>query len=209
MEHQISIYSGSGGFIARCVCGWQSHTTDEGSAANAGNNHIENLKTGDSECRICHNRGFIVDEFVNPMTGLCSDCTDFLKTIVDEFVNPMTGLCSDCTDFLKTIVDEFVNPMTGLCSDCTDFLKTVTNNAIPSPTAPSPIPTSDDPINPSHYRGDDVMCIIERYGLDFLDGQVIKYILRSGRKPGNSGLQDHEKAAWYLNRKITNLKKDT
>src|SRR5579883_68960 len=187
MEHQISIYSGSGGFIARCVCGWQSHTTDEGSAANAGNNHIENLKTGDSECRICHNRGFIVDEFVNPMTGLCSDCTDFLKTIVDEFVNPMTGLCSDCTDFLKT----------------------VTNNAIPPPTTPSPIPTSDDPINPSHYRGDDVMCIIERYGLDFLDGQVIKYILRSGRKPGNSGLQDHEKAAWYLNRKITNLKKDT
>src|SRR5579883_937242 len=165
MEHQISIYSGSGGFIARCVCGWQSHTTDEGSAANAGNNHIENLKTGDSECRICHNRGFIVDEFVNPMTGLCSDCTDFLKT--------------------------------------------VTNNAIPSPTTPSPIPTSDDPINPSHCRGDDVMCIIERYGLDFLDGQVIKYILRSGRKPGNSGLQDHEKAAWYLNRKITNLKKDT
>jgi hypothetical protein len=62
-----------------------------------------------------------------------------------------------------------------------------------------------DPINPEHYQGDYVMRIIEDFKLDFLDGQVIKYLLRSGNKEGQSDLVEHRKAAWYLNRKIANL----
>jgi uncharacterized protein DUF3310 len=68
-----------------------------------------------------------------------------------------------------------------------------------------PVNPPSDPVNPAHYNGDDVMRIIERYELDFLDGQVIKYILRAGRKDGASDLDDHKKAAWYLNRKIGNM----
>jgi hypothetical protein len=64
-----------------------------------------------------------------------------------------------------------------------------------------------DPVNPAHYKGDYVMRIIEDFHLDFLDGQVIKYILRAGKKAGASDLDDHKKAAWYLGRKIKNMGK--
>lgn len=59
-------------------------------------------------------------------------------------------------------------------------------------------------IHPPHYQGDYVMRIIEDFHLDFLDGQVIKYILRAGRKPGESIIRDLKKAEWYLQRKIAN-----
>jgi hypothetical protein len=66
---------------------------------------------------------------------------------------------------------------------------------------------SSDPINPSHYKGDYVMRIIEDFSLDFLDGQVIKYMLRSGKKDGAPATDDYKKALWYLQRKISNTSK--
>ena len=66
-----------------------------------------------------------------------------------------------------------------------------------------------DTINPTHYGGTDnpyeVIKIIEAYNLDFSTGNIIKYTLRAGKK--DNELQDLEKAAWYLNRKIEKLKK--
>ena len=60
-----------------------------------------------------------------------------------------------------------------------------------------------DPVNhPSHYQtgaGFEVMDIIEAYDLGFCDGNVIKYVLRWKNK---DGLQDLNKALWYLNRMI-------
>lgn len=61
----------------------------------------------------------------------------------------------------------------------------------------------NDPINPAHYRGDYVMRVIEDFGLDFLRGTVVKYLLRAGQK--GSELEDLKKAQWYLNRKIAAL----
>lgn len=63
----------------------------------------------------------------------------------------------------------------------------------------------NDPVNPVHYQGDYVMRVIEDFGLDFCAGQVVKYVLRAGRKDGESDLQDLRKAQWYLQRKIDNL----
>lgn len=60
-----------------------------------------------------------------------------------------------------------------------------------------------DPVNPAHYRGDLVMRIIETFGLGFCLGNVIKYLLRHRDK---AGLEDLEKAAWYLNRAIERAK---
>lgn len=64
--------------------------------------------------------------------------------------------------------------------------------------------------NPSHYGGSDnpyeVIKVIEAWGLDFLLGNVIKYIPRAGKKDPNKEIEDLEKAAWYLNRKIQNMK---
>ena len=65
--------------------------------------------------------------------------------------------------------------------------------------------------HPIHYGGAtntyEAIKVIEAWGLDkdFCLGNVIKYISRVGKK--DDELQDLEKAMWYLNRKIENLKK--
>lgn len=69
--------------------------------------------------------------------------------------------------------------------------------------------TTHDPVNhPSHYLagGLEVMDIIDAYNLGFCEGNVLKYILRWRKK---DGLQDLNKAAWYLNRLIENETKAT
>lgn len=65
-----------------------------------------------------------------------------------------------------------------------------------------------DNINhPKHYGGDrpyEAIKVIEAWCLDFHLGNVVKYISRAGRK--NDRLEDLEKAKWYLDRSIENLK---
>lgn len=65
-----------------------------------------------------------------------------------------------------------------------------------------------DKVNhPSHYGGDttyEAIKVIEAWGLDFHLGNVVKYIGRAGKK-GDS-VEDLEKALWYLQRKINQLK---
>ena len=55
---------------------------------------------------------------------------------------------------------------------------------------------------PQHYSGGGItaMQIIEAFNLNFALGNVIKYALRAGRKPGEEELQDLDKALWYLKR---------
>lgn len=60
---------------------------------------------------------------------------------------------------------------------------------------------------PDHYKGDEVMKIIEKFELGFHLGNVVKYVLRCGKKPGENTLKDLEKARWYLNREIENIYK--
>lgn len=63
--------------------------------------------------------------------------------------------------------------------------------------------------HPDHYGGDttyEAIKVIEAWGLDFPLGNAAKYIARAGRKPGESALVDLEKAAWYLQRKIDQLR---
>ncbi len=59
-----------------------------------------------------------------------------------------------------------------------------------------------DAINPSHYKGDLVMRIIERFQLGFALGNVVKYVLRHGEK---AGIEDLKKAQWYLTRAIEEM----
>ena len=62
---------------------------------------------------------------------------------------------------------------------------------------------SDDMINhPPHYRLGDREVIEITEHLDFLSGNVVKYICREGRKRGADPLADLYKALWYLERKI-------
>lgn len=62
---------------------------------------------------------------------------------------------------------------------------------------------SDDMINhPPHYRLGDREVIEITEHLDFLSGNVVKYVFRAGRKEGSSSLEDYLKARWYLDRLI-------
>lgn len=70
---------------------------------------------------------------------------------------------------------------------------------------------SKEQINhPEHYGGEnnpyEAIKIIEAHNLDFHLGNTVKYILRAGKKENNSTIQELEKAKWYLERKINQLK---
>ena len=68
----------------------------------------------------------------------------------------------------------------------------------------------DNVNHPAHYGGADnayeAIKVIEAWNLDFCLGNVIKYISRAGKKEGNSLIPDLEKAKWYLERRIQELK---
>lgn len=65
--------------------------------------------------------------------------------------------------------------------------------------------------HPSHYGGEsntyETIKIIESYNLNFSLGNVIKYTLRAGKKINE--IEDLEKARWYLERHINNLKQNS
>ena len=60
--------------------------------------------------------------------------------------------------------------------------------------------------HPRHYNAGkfEVIDVIDDWNLDFYEGNVIKYIARSKHK--GKRLQDTEKALWYLNRLVENLR---
>jgi|TARA_R100001510_G_scaffold32326_1_gene28884 hypothetical protein len=57
-----------------------------------------------------------------------------------------------------------------------------------------------DKINPKYYRrGIEVADFIEEYDLNYFEGNVVKYVVRHKDK---NGLEDLQKAKWYLERLI-------
>lgn len=66
-----------------------------------------------------------------------------------------------------------------------------------------------DAVNhPSHYnRGKiEVIDFIEDQGLGFSLGNAVKYLCRAGAKDPGTEAQDLNKAIWYINRKLKELK---
>ena len=63
--------------------------------------------------------------------------------------------------------------------------------------------TSKDNIKPDHYgdSGIDVISFCQANNLDFMQGNVIKYITRYRKK---NGLEDIRKAVEYINRILAN-----
>jgi hypothetical protein len=66
--------------------------------------------------------------------------------------------------------------------------------------------------HPAHYGGADspyeVIKVIEAFGwhrCTYLS-QMLKYAARAGKKDASKELEDLEKAAWWLNRKIERMK---
>lgn len=67
--------------------------------------------------------------------------------------------------------------------------------------------------HPQHYGGEDnpyeAIKVIEATGLGFSLGNAVKYILRAGKKNPDKEIEDLQKAAWYVNRRIEQLNKQS
>ena len=57
---------------------------------------------------------------------------------------------------------------------------------------------------PKHYNPGNIEVIdaIDDWGLNFSAGNVVKYLVRAGRKGNNSKKKDLQKALWYLRRML-------
>ena len=65
-----------------------------------------------------------------------------------------------------------------------------------------------DAVNcPKHYtqHPSGVECIVVTEHMNFCLGNAVKYIWRNGLKDRQPGIQDLQKAVWYLNREIERL----
>ena len=74
------------------------------------------------------------------------------------------------------------------------------------------MPADHDPVNhPSHYTTGrfETIDFIEDKALPYHLGNVVKYLVRAGKKANADEIEDLEKAAWYLNRYIGLRKKAT
>lgn len=71
---------------------------------------------------------------------------------------------------------------------------------------------SDQVSNPKHYGGKDspyeTIKVIKAWGLGFNLGNAVKYISRAGKKDPSREVEDLEKAVWYLQDRIADLKAD-
>ena len=64
------------------------------------------------------------------------------------------------------------------------------------------------PIKPKHYSSGefDVIDFCHKNKVDFITGNIIKYVVRAGKKDKSKELEDLEKAQEYLRRRIEYLK---
>ena len=56
--------------------------------------------------------------------------------------------------------------------------------------------------SPTHYQFGEVQVIDITQPLGFLEGNVVKYICRAGKKNGESKMDDLQKAKWYIDKLI-------
>lgn len=67
-----------------------------------------------------------------------------------------------------------------------------------------------DPVNHPAYYADgsiEVIDYIEDKHLGFCLGNAVKYISRAGKKDASTEVEDLQKAVWYINRRIEQIRK--
>ena len=95
--------------------------------------------------------------------------------------------------------------------DVDDYLSDVDGSILlwQRSTQPEELPFIDDEVNhPPHYttHPSGIECITITRHHDFAIGNAIKYLWRAGLKDSDNEIQDLEKAIWYINDKIEQLK---
>lgn len=66
----------------------------------------------------------------------------------------------------------------------------------------------EDSINPSHYKShpSGIECIQITEHMNFCCGNAVKYVWRADLKHDDGGIEDLEKAKWYIEREIQRRK---
>ena len=69
--------------------------------------------------------------------------------------------------------------------------------------------TDNSVLSPSYYNKENmsVSDIVDEYELNFNKGNIIKYVLRSGKKQADTEIQDLQKAMRYCQMEIERLNK--
>jgi hypothetical protein len=113
------------------------------------------------------------------------------------------GLYYDHSAIYGTNPDPFQRPANIATGDCWHLITGPTRDSW-SPFTAGPV-TKEKVNHPAHYNAGKIEVIdaIEDWGLDFIEGNVVKYITRSKHK-GNT-LGDLRKARWYLDYRIAKL----
>lgn len=130
-----------------------------------------------------------------------------ILTKADEYSHPAVanGKLFNCKD-LDCRTCGLNNYHEG-CNNCNqEFLFWLYSEADPEKEE-----NKNDPVNhPSHYTDGKIEVIdyIEDKGLGFCLGNVVKYISRAGKKDQSKEVEDLQKAAWYIQRKIEQISKE-
>ena len=98
----------------------------------------------------------------------------------------------------------WLNEHTGLPKYLSDPVSGRTGWKEPSASSPTnSTPKNSTKYDPSHYHGPvEPWDLIAAQDLDFFSGNIIKYVVRAGKKAGESTLDDLIKAQVYLKKLI-------
>tara|TARA_R110000824_G_scaffold222785_1_gene410555 strand:+ start:5712 stop:6281 length:570 start_codon:yes stop_codon:yes gene_type:complete len=141
----------------------------------------------------------------NPMQLNVADVKIFVA--LDKDAKKLILRSHNRSHSLKESVDLNKKKNSILTSDKTHFNKGEEIHDLYQDYYPYTMKKKTEMVNhPKHYNPGkiEVITAIEDWGLDFNEGNVIKYIVRAKQK--NNRKQDLEKALWYINRMIVNLK---
>lgn len=130
-----------------------------------------------------------------------------ILAIADEYSHPavVDGKLVSCQGLNCSMCD--LGKYHEGCNSCSrEFLFWLYSEADPEKEE-----NKNDPVNhPSHYTDGKIEVIdyIEDKGLGFCLGNAVKYISRAGKKDQSKEVEDLQKAAWYIQRKIEQISKE-
>lgn len=118
------------------------------------------------------------------------------------------GSCPEVDAILTSFPPKVRCPHTGTLRSCNDICDVEEKPKTITSTVDTGIFNKEAVNHPSHYNTGkyEVIEVIEDWNLDFCLGNAIKYIARAGKKDPNKTIEDLNKAIWYINRKIGELK---
>ena len=130
-------------------------------------------------------------------------CDKCVLNISGKWSNPLTAF-EACPSFDKSPEHELDIALSLIGEPVPEEVEKDSADPVSEESTEAP-----DPVNhPSHYTDGKIEVIdyIEDKKLGFCLGNAVKYISRAGKKDPTKEIEDLNKAAWYIERRIKELK---